>query len=145
MLESETPRTQSACQPTAADNCDPIAGREWTTNKGDLQFACTFPLVTPYDCTQPQYTGSCACTTGALNSNTPLCQKTGGAYTTTQIASRAYPTIRALALAHSLGGQAAVSSICPIHTTEAAAGDPLYGYRPAFNALLDRVGTALVK
>jgi hypothetical protein len=36
MLESETPRAGSACPPTAADNCDPINGREWTTNKGDL-------------------------------------------------------------------------------------------------------------
>jgi hypothetical protein len=145
MLESIGPRTQSACPPTAADNCDPIVGREWNTNKGDVQFACVYPLVTPYDCTQPQNTGFCACAAGSDEAQTPLCAKANGAYTTTQTQAAARPTIRQLALARQLGGQAVVSSICPIHTQEAATGDPLYGYRPAFNALLDRLGTALVK
>jgi len=146
MLESETPRAGSSCSPTAVDSCDPINGREWITNKGDLQFACTYALTAPRDCTQAANAGACACATGALNASTPLCQKSaGGTYTTTQIEGQAYPTIRELAVARSLGGQAVVSSICPIHTTEATAGDPLYGYRPAFGALVDRLATTLIK
>jgi hypothetical protein len=145
MLESETPRTQSACPPTAADNCDPINGREYTTNKGDLQYACIFPLTAPIDCSQPANAGACSCATGALNAGTQLCQKSGGTYTETQINGGAYPTIRALALAQGLGAQAVVSSVCPIHATEATPGDPLYAYRPAFTALIDRVSTTLIK
>ena len=146
MLESETPRTQSTCAPTAADNCDPINGREWATSKGDLQFACTYALATPIDCSQAANTGACACATGALNSGTQLCQKSaGGTYTQTQINGQAYPTVQELAVARGLGGQAVVSSICPIHTTEASPGDPLYAYRPALSSLIDRVATALVK
>ena len=145
MLESEGPRAQSTCQPTAADDCDPINGREWTTNKGDLQFACIFPLVAPVDCSQPANLGSCACATGALNAGTQLCQKAGGTYTETEINGGAYPTIRPLAVARGLGEQAVVSSVCPIHTTEAMPGDPLYAYRPAFTALIDRLSTTLVK
>jgi hypothetical protein len=146
MLESEGPRTQSACPPTAADDCDPVNGRERTTDKNDLQFACTFPLTAPVDCSQPAALGACECATGALNAATQLCQKdSGGAYTQTQIGAGAYPTIRALALAQGLGGQAVVSSICPIHATETTPGDPLYAYRPAFTALVDRVSTTLTK
>jgi hypothetical protein len=146
MLESETPRAGSACPPTAADNCDPINGREWTTNKGDLQFACIFPLATPLDCTDPANTGACECATGALETGTQLCQKdAGGTYTQTQINAGAYPTIRALALAQGLGQQAVVSSLCPIHATEVTPGDPLYAYRPAFTALIDQVSTTLIK
>ena len=145
MLESIAPRTQSTCGPTAADTCDPIAGREWNTNKQDLQLACVFPLVTPYDCTQLQNAGFCDCVAGTPAGGEPICQKTGGAYTAVQINGRAYPTIRALALARSFGAQAVVSSICPIHTVEPAAGDPLYGYRPAFKALIDRLAAVLAK
>ena len=41
------------------------------------------------------------------------------------------------------GGQGIVSSLCPIHVTEQGTGDPLYGYRPAVNAIVDRLKTAL--
>jgi len=43
-----------------------------------------------------------------------------------------------------MGPQGIVSSICPIDVTDNAAGDdPLYGYRPAVAALLDRLKAAL--
>ena len=42
-------------------------------------------------------------------------------------------------IAHALGEQGIVSSLCPIHVTEATPGDPLYGYRPAVLALLARI------
>jgi hypothetical protein len=41
------------------------------------------------------------------------------------------------------GGQGIVSSLCPIHVTEQGANDPLYGYRPAVNAIVNRLKTAL--
>ena len=148
MLESSTPRSGSVCPPTASDDCDPINGREWETNNGELQFACVFPLMAPRDCTLPENSNACACAADALNSNSPLCApQTGhpGASSTIQIRGAAYPGIRQLSLARSLGGQAVVSSLCPIHSTEAAPGDPLYAYRPAFTALIDRLATVLAR
>jgi hypothetical protein len=41
--------------------------------------------------------------------------------------------------------QVIVGSICPIHARETAPGDPLYGYRPTLQALVDRVSSALAK
>ena len=146
MLESESPRAASACPPTATDSCDPVNGREWTTNKGDLQWACVFPSAVARDCTMASFAGSCQCSAGAGTAQTQLCQKDSqGNYTPTQINDAAYPGIRELAVAQPLGAQAVVSSICPIHTTESAAGDPLYAYRPALSALADRLATTLAK
>ena len=146
MLESESARAQSACPPTAADDCDPISGREIETSKQDLQFACVFPLAAALDCTQAANADVCACAPGAVESTSPLCAKDGaGAYTATQINGRAHPTIRELALARTVPG-AVVGSVCPIHTTDSMTGDdPLYGYRPVLEALVDRIGTALYK
>jgi hypothetical protein len=146
MLESVGARAASQCGPTAPDTCDPINGRERDTQKSDLQFACVFDLATPKDCTQPQYTGACDCAQGSLTASSPLCQKDAtGSPTTTQIRGKAYPSIRELAVARELGGRSVVSSICPIHTTESAPGDPLFGYRPAMTGLVDRLATALAK
>jgi len=36
-----------------------------------------------------------------------------------------------------------ISSLCPIHTVEGEAGDPLYGYRPAMSAIVDRLKRSL--
>ena len=151
MLESEDPRMMSACPPNSADNCDPINGREWNTNKGDLQFACTFQLAAPKDCSQPQYAGACDCYDGpgSMNPNAkPLCQKAGGAYSATQVAGKAYPSIRELEIAHAMANQAAgvqgiASSLCPIHTTASGNADPVFGYRPAVNAIINRLKNAL--
>jgi hypothetical protein len=144
MLESEAPRATS-CPPTSADNCDPMNGREWDTQKADLQFACIFQLLAPKDCTQPQFTGACDCAAGSNTANTPLCQKdANGDYTTTQINGKAYPALAELEVAHAMatqpsGVQSIVSSLCPIHTLPSSATDPVYGYRPAMNAIVDRL------
>lgn len=149
MLESEQARPGSSCPPTGADNCDPIDGREFDTNKSDLEFACIYPFATPVDCTSPgpgdAYEGACLCATGALEANTPLCEKSNGAYTQVQINGFAQPSIRQLSVARSLGAQAVVGSLCPIHTTEATPGDPLYAFRPPLSALVDRLSTVLAK
>jgi hypothetical protein len=164
MVESENPRTMqgtngsstvwantSTCPPTSANNCDPINGREWASNKGDLQFACIFDITPLYngvgkDCTQAEYTNACDCAAGALNSGTQLCSTTTP---TLQVNGKAYPSVREMAIAKSMsnetvGNQGIVSSLCPIHVTDNAAGnDPLYGYRPAVNAIIDRLKNSL--
>jgi hypothetical protein len=146
MLESSAARTQSPCQPGSADNCDPINGREYDAQQQDLQFACIFDLPAPTDCSLPQYQSACDCTSGWVGQNSPLCQQgAGGAHTQVQIKAAAYPSIRELAVARALGSQAVVSSACPIHTSEKSAGDPLYGYRPAMTALIDRLAPVLTK
>ena len=51
--------------------------------------------------------------------------------------AKAYPTIRELELANLLGNAGIVSSLCPIHTVDQMGGQyPLYGYRPAMNAIV---------
>jgi hypothetical protein len=156
MLESEDARAGLPCGTSSNDNCDPINGREWSTAKKDLEFACIFPLTDPgtgqpvvKDCNQMQYLGACNCATGSNSQNTPLCQKVNGAYTTTQIYGAAYPSIREMAIAHAMavspsGVQGIVSSVCPIHVSFAgSSSDPLFGYRPAANAIVDRVKNSL--
>jgi hypothetical protein len=158
MVESTDPRTDagaqgwasaSSCPVDAGNGCDPVNGREWTTNKADLQFACVFDLRPQYggvgkDCTDKKYTGACDCAPNAINSNTQLCNGT------LQVAGKAYPSLREMEIAHALsriepewGGQGIVSSLCPIHVQEQAPGDPLYGYRPAITLLINRVGHQL--
>jgi hypothetical protein len=63
---------------------------------------------------------------------------------TVQTYAKAYPTIRELMLANMMQNQGIVSSICPIHPTDNATGDdPLYGYRPAVNTIVNRMTHAL--
>jgi hypothetical protein len=160
MVESEEPRTTntggwanaSTCPPGSPIGCDPINGAEWSTNKTDLQFACTFDLRPQYggrgkDCTDKKYSEACDCASGGLDANAPLC--TG----TTQIYGKAYPAVQELTVAREMskqnamnGGQGIVSSLCPIHVTPTNNDnppDPLFGYRPAVNAIVNRLKTAL--
>ncbi len=152
MFESETPRQGLPPPAGNTSGSDPENGREWNTNASDLQYACTFPLQTPKDCTSPLHINACDCTMGRCDkcggpgdttcSCPPLCDPM---VPTTQIRGKAYPAIRELSVARALGGQAIVSSLCPIHPTPANNDnppDPLYGYRPAMNALLDRLKPA---
>ncbi len=105
------------------------------------------------DSTNPWSSGGPATTTGNSNDQiSPLCSKTTtdgkttssvGDYTV-QTYAKAYPTTRQLMLANMMGTQGIVSSLCPIHTEDnSAADDPLYGYRPAVNAIVNRLKSAL--
>jgi hypothetical protein len=137
----------SQCPPGSANDCDPVNGREWTTNKGDLQFSCVFDIRPQYggvgkDCTDTKYTGACDCAPNALNAGTQLCDTTTP---TLQIYGKAYPSVREMIIAKAMGPQGIVSSLCPIHVTEGSAGDPLYGYRPAVLALLARASQSIVQ
>jgi hypothetical protein len=164
MVESFTPRTNVAVPPgrtgvslpTAKVGADPINGREWVTQQNgvvDLEYACTFKLSQPRDCSSaaqkadPTLTDSCDCLGGFPTGDVPaVCDATTP---TTQDYAKAYPTIRELELAKLLGDQGdqvnegIVSSLCPIHTEEETPGDPLFGYRPAMNTIVNRLRTAL--
>jgi hypothetical protein len=114
----------------------------------DLAFACTFPLATPRDCTNPANQNGCDCAfqkpTDGLSHNWELCDPNDP---TKQVAAKAYPTVRELWLAQLLGAQGVVASLCPIHTQPANGDmppDPLYGYRPAMNAIVNRLASRLV-
>jgi hypothetical protein len=156
----------SNCPDDSADNCDPINGREHATNGAELQFSCILPLVTvnngqivafQKDCTTPgagdQYAGACDCAPGSPDAETPLCQKGAGGYRTVQVNAKAYPPVRemliAKAMSHStFGDQGIVSSICPIdldigQTVAQAQQDPLFGFNPAMNAIVDRFKTTI--
>jgi hypothetical protein len=139
----------------------------------DLEYACIFPLPAPRDCSggtaDPLNAYACDCgqlglPTDAVPSVCRLRDPTmpyaagtpsgpigafaptslGNDYTT-QYYAKAYPTIRELTLARLMGPQGIVSSLCPIHATEAGPHDPLYGYRPAANAIVHRLANALGK
>jgi hypothetical protein len=153
--------------PTQPEGSDPISGREWVTNSTmpehqgllvDLEYACTIKLATPRACddtattADPTLLDDCDCqppVSGSgqfTHSQVPsVCNDTTP---TQQDSEKAYPTIRELLLAQLLGrvsgaNEGIISSICPIHTTESAPGDPLFGYRPAMDALVDRMKTSL--
>ena len=121
----------SQCPPTNGGSvagqplCDPINGREWATNKGDLQFACIFDLrpstaESARTAREPQYQGACDCATGALNAGTQLCDS---ATPTLQVYGKAYPSVREMIIAKAMststaGNQGIVSSLCPIHVSD---------------------------
>jgi hypothetical protein len=138
---------------------DPISGGEWVTNGTspehklpvDLEYACIFPLATPLDCTSQDYSVQEACScSGAglpLNAIPPVCgTQSGGPYVqlsndyTKQYYAKAYPTVRELEVARLMGPRGIVGSLCPIHVTPVGGeGDPLYGFRPAFTAVVNRL------
>ena len=114
MIESTLPRT-GLPPPSANDASDPIHGREWNTHDSpvgiDLQYACTFPLTTPKDCTDPLFAPACDCQGDAVKPDgPPLCDPQNR---TIQVRGKAYPTIRELRVVKGLGPQGVVASICP--------------------------------
>jgi hypothetical protein len=108
--------------------------------RDDLQFACTFPLGTPVDCSVN--TDDCDCTTYDQPQNRPICQPpAGGASTTTQYYAKAYPGIRHLEVARRMQDNAVVASICARNTTDETRDD--YSYLPAMRALQARLSLLL--
>jgi hypothetical protein len=72
-------------------------------------------------------------------------------FMSSQFHAKAYPTVRDLLLAELLGqvpgaNEGVISSICPIHVVDATptGTDPLYGYRPAMSAIVERLKTSLL-
>ncbi len=117
MLESIVPR---AGVPTDRD-----------TRGVDLQYACTFELAQPRTCDASD--PGCDCT-GAPG---PLCDPSNPHV---QVRAKAYPGIRHVALAKSLGKNGIVASICPEDTRDASPANARYGYRPAVRSIADQLG-----
>lgn len=137
MIQSVEPRPtlSGADLPRGNNGTDPFHGREWKTAKGDLQYACTFPLPVAMqrECTKDDT--SCDCTPGSTL-NPPLCDSGNK-----QTRAKAYPTIREFQVVRALGEQGVVASLCPIQLDNPNAPD--YGYRPAVAAIIDRLKNAL--
>jgi hypothetical protein len=142
-LDGETPAQQLAGT-DALPFANPVNGHEWS-NPGnqDLQYACIFPLTEPKPCGARTATNNgCDCTTGDLASNNPLCQDTQGGYSQpTQYYAKAYPGLRELQVLKDFGDNSIVASICARNVVNADAQD--FGYRPAVDAIVDRLKAAL--
>jgi hypothetical protein len=148
MIESIDPR---AGLPTAAAPLsDPIHGHEHAAAmRDDLQYACTFDLPVPRDCTATH--GSCDC--DAVHNDDPLCcdpgapsscaydpQAPASGFGTMQYGAKAYPGIRHLQVLEGIGYQALVGSICPAQIADPSRRD--FGYRPAIAAVTERLQVA---
>jgi hypothetical protein len=146
MIQSTSPR-QGLEAPSGLYNLgtDPANGREWNTLDSaaaiDLQFACTFDLPVPKDCTAAVNQNACDCTGLAATAadGPPLCSTTTR---TTQIKGKAYPQSRYQLVAKALGNQGVVASICAQVVT-GNTDDPSYGYNPAMRAILARLSGGL--
>jgi len=153
MIESLVPRSGSHPltgagmePPTAAGAANPINGHEYNTGDGDLQYACTFALPEPRDCTT-ETRGSCDCidgqTTTLAEAQNPLCQAAGSTTADNQQRyAKAYPSTRILQVLRGLSQGAVVSSICPGNLSDPAAPD--FGYRPVIPPLMDRVKEIII-
>lgn len=136
MIQSVEPRTGlEGPAPKGSNGSDPIHGREWDTEKKDLQYACTFDLPADMQRTCGADDGSCDCGSSAVG-NPPLCDDG-----TKQIKAKAYPTIREFQVVRALGDQGIIASLCPIQLTDK--DSPTYGYKPAVAAIIDRLKNAL--
>jgi hypothetical protein len=146
----KNPLTQTPIVASTSTNpqANPINGHEQNLPLlDDLQYACTFPLSSPKVCMAGD--PECDCSpdkqgnfTAVTICNSPLCQPpTGGAATTTQYYGKAQPGTRELRFGKQLGARVVPASICPRTLTDASSPD--YAYKPAFNALLRRIGSTL--
>lgn len=134
-----------------ADSLDPranpINGHEHRSPaRVNLQYACTFTLPQPRECSAGDPHCSCAPTVqGSLDAvladNSPLCQRpAGGAAESTQYYAGAYPSTRSLYFAHFMESRAVAGSICPKTLDETAVD---YGYQPVLQALVATLTPAL--
>jgi hypothetical protein len=133
MIESQFPRP-------GVESGNVINGRDYDTGQGramgvpnDLQYACIFPLPTPRVCS----TADCDCSSGAFDR--PLCEQRPGEGNpgTTQYWSKAYPGLRQLQVLRDFGKNSIVASICARNVDVEARPD--FGYRPAVDAIVDRL------
>jgi hypothetical protein len=152
MHESIAPRsgtTRSTGTPLAGPVsgylANPINGHERNIpGNDDLQYACIFPLPQPRDCllVDPALSGcDCGMASSPEDSRNPLCQAPDGTYSTVQRFAKAYPGLRFLELLRDFDYNSIVASICSRNMEDAGRQD--FGYRPAVDAIVDRLGTAL--
>ncbi len=157
MVESTVPRsgtdpiTGAAIAPPSTPNGGgPMVGgsllndHEWNipAPAGDIEYACVFPILNPLDCSDPSVV-SCDCRGLSATADNPLCEANpnDSGNLTLQTKAKAYPGIKHLAIARGMGNQGIAASICAKQLTDNTAAD--YGYRPAINAIIDRLKGAL--
>lgn len=154
MRESTGPRsgknpiTQDPIEPASSTNPreNAINGHEQVETGYDLQYACTYELPTPAECSAEAAAANvgCDCYEEELPNNRSLCNPPGGgAATTTQYYGKAYPSLRELRVARELGRRTVLGSICSRNTQDGTRSD--YGYRPIFSAIGTRVADTLTK
>jgi hypothetical protein len=158
MRESVEPRYgihpstgQELAPPGSKSLQNSINGHEWNIHdQSALQYACIFPIE-PRACLtkqeaaaardQGQRVAACACTNYPNEEfGNPLCQDEAGIFDQTQRHAAAYPAVRQLRVLEAYGDNAIVASICP-KSTDMTRADA--GYRPAVNALFERLREAL--
>jgi hypothetical protein len=143
MQESIEPRTGNhpitdagLAPPDAGYMANPINGHEKQhLDRDDLQYACIFDLPSSRDCTAVD-AGMCDCQ--YLPTDDPVCQESGGGYSETQFAAKAYPSLRALAVIKAMGPRGVVGSICP-ETLAGPSTAKNYGYQPVLTTLNEAV------
>jgi hypothetical protein len=157
MVETHLDRTTLGipqANPITMDPLVPSTSTDPTANKingheqnnigaRDLQYACTFKLAAPLQCTPEReaMNQGCDCFDADLVYNRPLCQPPGGGMPTIeQNYAKAYPGVRHLQVLKEFGENSVVASICPKVLTT---GNPDYGYNPAVKAIIDRLKEAL--
>ncbi|HEY8946876.1 MAG TPA: hypothetical protein VIM73_21685, partial [Polyangiaceae bacterium] len=105
----------------------------------ELQFACTFPLSEPRDCSDAV---SCPCAPFALADQSPLCrspEQPDDTFYTTQYFTGARPGLRQLELMRQLGDSAVVGTACGYPGTPVEGAARPYSYVPNFFALEHRL------
>jgi hypothetical protein len=134
----------------AGPMANPVNGHDWqSAARDDLEYACIFRL--PADPMTHKQSRTCTeadpgdCYERAPGDNNPLCQdpKTG-TYGVEQFFAKAYPGTRELEVLRGFGKNAIVASICARNVdvaTKDTAQD--YGYRPAVDAVVDRLASVL--
>lgn len=108
----------------------------------DLNYACTFP-IDARDVTREEAAGAHVCN---VHYGNEICSPAAAGASTTrkQVRAKAYPTLRELELARTLGEQGIAASICPTKLSSLSPdSDADYGYNPAIGAILARVGKRL--
>jgi hypothetical protein len=155
MRESADPRTgtnpvigASITSPDSTNpQANPINGHEHKNIENvDLQFACTFRLPEPIQCTDEAFAAqrSCDCFQEDLMFNRSVCNPPGGgAATTVQNFGKAYPSLRQLAVVRELGPRSVLGSVCSPHVDDPAELE--YGYGPLVRSLSQRLQATLSK
>ncbi len=107
---------------------------------GDIEYACTFDLPTPRDCSKPGVVCDCD---GDASKDNPLCapNPNDSGKQTLQVRAKAYPGVKNLAIAKGLENQGIVASICPAQVTDATQAD--YGYKPAVESIVHTLRSRL--
>lgn len=125
MMETASPRNETSellgVSPASENG---INGGDRTSAIQDLQYACIFPLLAP------EATLGCA-VCAETSCDDPLCAGD------MQVAAKAYPGTRELAVIRGMGDVGIPASICPRQLTDNAADD--YGYAPAVRTIIEKL------